>query len=57
MIEIFDELFEDFLERLGWSAMTDASLVIEDVGYTHRLQHLKEAYYSNKDCVIPVFPV
>jgi len=56
-IKIFDELFESLLEKLGWSAVTDANLVIEDVGYTHWLQHLKEAYYDNKDCVIPVFPV
>lgn len=55
-IKIFDELFDALLQRLGWSSLSDASLVLEDVSYQHHLQHLKEAYYGNKDCVFPVFP-
>ncbi|MBK3473766.1 hypothetical protein JJD61_23975 [Pseudomonas carnis] len=55
-IKIFDELFDALLQRLGWSSLSDASLLLEDVSYQHHLQHLKEAYYGNKDCVFPVFP-
>lgn len=55
-IKVFDDLFDSLLQRLGWSSLSDASLVLEDVAYQHHLQHLKEAYYGNKDCVFPVFP-
>lgn len=55
-IKIFDDLFDSLLQRLGWSNLSDASLVLEEVAYQHHLQHLKEAYYGNKDCVFPVFP-
>ncbi|MBJ2204588.1 hypothetical protein JFT62_02800 [Pseudomonas sp. MF2846] len=55
-IKVFDDLFDSLLHRLGWSSLSDASLVVEDVAYQHRLQHLKEAYYGNKDIVFPVFP-
>jgi len=55
-IKIFDELFDALLNRLGWSSLSDASLVLEEVSYQHHLQHLKEAYYGNKDCIFPVFP-
>lgn len=55
-VKIFDDLFDAMLNRLGWNQLTDACLVIGDVSYQHYLQHMKEAYYGNKDCVIPVFP-
>lgn len=55
-VKIFDDLFDAMLNRLGWNQLTDACLVVGDVSYQHYLQHMKEAYYGNKDCVIPVFP-
>lgn len=55
-IKIFDDLFDALLKRMGWSSLTNAALVLEDVAYQHHLHHLKEAYYGNKDCVFPVFP-
>lgn len=55
-IKIFDDLFDALLNRLGWSTLSSASLVLEEVAYQHHLQHMYEAYYGNKDCVFPVFP-
>ena len=55
-IKVFDDLFDTLLHRLGWSSLSDASLVFEDVSFRHHLQHMKEAYYGNKDVVFPVFP-
>jgi len=52
-VEVFDTLFEELLHRIGWSTLTDAKVVSEGVTYQHELQHLKDAYYGNKDCVIP----
>lgn len=55
-IQVFDNLFDALLRRLGWSSLSSAELLLEDVPYQHQLQHMKEAYYGNKDVVLPVFP-
>ena len=55
-IKVFDNLFDALLQRLGWSSLSSAALLLDDVPYQHHLQHMKEAYYGNKDVVIPVFP-
>lgn len=54
LVRVFDKLFEELLERMGWSALTSANVVSGGVIYQHSLQHLKDAYYGNKDCIIPV---
>lgn len=55
-VKVFDDLFDAMLNRLGLNQLPDTRLVMGDVSYQHYLQHMKEAYYGNKDCVIPVFP-
>ncbi|WP_154219933.1 hypothetical protein [Pseudomonas syringae] len=55
-VKIFDDLFDAMMDRLGWSQIADPFLMVGEVSYQHYLQHMKEAYYGNKDCVIPVFP-
>lgn len=53
-IALFDLLFEELLLLLGWNEETAVPLDDNGVSFKHWLHHLSEAYYGNKDCVIPV---
>lgn len=52
-IQVFDDLFEELLTALGWSDDCDKCENLEGADFWHELCHLKRAYYSNRDCVIP----
>lgn len=52
-ISIFDSLFEALLTGFGWEQI-QTSLDHEGASCMHWLHHLREAYYGNKDCLIPV---
>lgn len=53
-VEVFDALFEDFLLLLGWDPTKATPVNDNGVVFKHELHHLRDAYYGNKDCVIPV---
>lgn len=51
-VDMFDDLFYRLLQALGMPAVHAATMTESEATYTHRLQHLLEAYESNKDCFI-----
>lgn len=52
-MQLFDELFEELLRGLGWSDEHETCKNEDGADYWHELCHMKRAYYSNRDCVIP----
>lgn len=54
MVDIFDDIFEQLLERQGFSDLHAAAVNAGHAIYKHDLQFAKEAYYSNFDYVIPM---
>ena len=55
--EVFDEVIEKFYEILrNAGSHTDDGVVNQEEGiqYRHFLSRLKESYYRNQDCLIPV---
>lgn len=62
-LSIFDELFEELFERMCIIYAQQESqdqlafhLVVEEekLSYRHSMDRLREAYYGNQDCLIPV---
>lgn len=51
-VEIFDQLFERILDRLGIGQVHAATMKVEGATYKHQLHYAREAYYSNNDFVI-----
>ncbi|MGJ7513537.1 hypothetical protein ACSFE6_04265 [Pseudomonas baetica] len=50
--QMFDELFEELLQALGYTPEVEESLKHDGADYWHHLVHLKRAYYQNRDCVL-----
>lgn len=50
----FDKLFDQMLERAGWRKEAPNQIVIDGVQYQHGLQFLRDAYYMNQDCILPI---
>lgn len=53
-VRIFDSLFEAAMDALGWDKSKASPEVYQGVKFRHGLDYLREAYYGNKDCLIPV---
>lgn len=51
-VEIFDQLFYRYLEFQGLSEIHAVTISNPQATYKHALQHMLEAYQSNKDCFI-----
>ncbi|PTV65578.1 hypothetical protein [Pseudomonas putida] len=49
----FDQLFEELLQGLGYSAEIEYR-PHEGANYRHRLSYMREAYYQNQDCVLNI---
>ncbi|PPS59710.1 hypothetical protein [Pseudomonas sp. BRM28] len=53
-VDMFDDLFYRYLEDQGLQDIHTATYSTSHVTYKHVLQHMLEAYQSNKDCFIPL---
>lgn len=53
-VDMFDDLFYRLLAALGLPPVHAATMTSQEATYKHQLQHLLEAYESNKDCFIPL---
>lgn len=53
-VDMFDDLFYRYLEYQGLQQVQAATFSTVEATYKHELQHLLEAYQSNKDCFIPL---
>lgn len=53
-VAMFDDLFYRLLLALGLPSVHVATLNEPEATYKHHLQHLLDAYKSNKDCFIPL---
>lgn len=53
-VDMFDDLFYRLLQALGLPPVHAATLTSQEATYKHQLQHLLEAYESNKDCFFPL---
>lgn len=53
-VDMFDDLFYRLLAALGLPPVHAATVTSQEATYKHQLQHLLEAYESNKDCFIPL---
>lgn len=53
-VDMFDDLFYRYLEHQGLPQVHAATVATQQATYKHELQHLLEAYQSNKDCFIPL---
>jgi hypothetical protein len=51
-VDLFDDLFYRFLEHQGISKVHAATVTHNGATYTHYLNHMKNTYDSNKDCII-----
>ncbi len=51
-VDLFDELFERLLERLGMNPLHPATVSQDGATYLHHLHFAKETYYANRDYVI-----
>jgi len=54
-VDMFDDLFYRYLEDQGLQDIHTATYSTPHVTYKHVLQHMLEAYQSNKDCFIPLY--
>jgi hypothetical protein len=54
-VDMFDDLFYRYLDDLGLSDVHTATFSTEHTTFKHVLQHMLEAYQSNKDCFIPLY--
>lgn len=53
-VDMFDDLFYRYLEHQGLQTVNAATFSTPHATFKHELQHLLEAYQSNKDCFIPL---
>ncbi|UVL73838.1 hypothetical protein [Pseudomonas protegens] len=53
-VDMFDDLFYRYLEHQGLQGVHAATFSTPNATFKHELQHLLEAYQSNKDCFIPL---
>jgi hypothetical protein len=62
-LKIFDDLFEELFVRMCSIYAQQESqetlafnLIVEDekLSYRHSMDRMREAYYGNQDCLIPV---
>ena len=53
-VDMFDDLFYRYLEHQGLHAVEVGAFTTNEATFKHELQHLLEAYQSNKDCFIPL---
>jgi hypothetical protein len=53
-VDMFDDLFYRVLGAMGLPPVHAATVTLQEATYKHHLQHLLEAYESNKDCFIPL---
>ncbi len=53
-VDMFDDLFYRYLAHQGLDGVHAATFSTAHVTFKHELQHLLEAYQSNKDCFIPL---
>lgn len=51
-VDMFDDLFYRLLQAMGMPPVHAVTVTSQEATYKHQLQHLLEAYESNKDCFI-----